>query len=688
MSFDYLAFDAVLPHPREQVWRLIGSPELAPRFFVGVTSCEVVPPAAPGEPRQYVFRTAPGSSVVEYCLQLTTQRQGEKLVLAGLPDTGGWISVDLSDDRADRTRLSFVVFKPAVRHPEEKGWGKAEIRAWVRAGVRRIGDYLSGEPTSVVRNEGESATVQLSVLTTMVRSGVIAPARPDRAYRQLNALAKWGFTLVGGYRAAAARAARHTALADDRGRRTFGELDERTTRLAAALLARGIGPGSQVAVLARNHTAMVECMVATGKAGADMVLLNTGLATRQLEEIVDRHPLAAVFADDEFSDATCYFPDDLPLISTTSPTSVPGATDLEQEIATAPDVAVRPPETAGKLIVLTSGTSGTPKGARRPTPKGFSTIAAMLSRIPLKADEPMLIAAPLFHSWGLAALQLSTPLRSTVVLTDRFDAEACLRAVSLHRCTTMIAIPIMLQRILNLPESVRARYDTSSLRVVATSGSALSGSLVTEFMDAYGDILYNFYGSTEVSWGAVATPQDLRRAPTTAGRPPLGTSLAVLDGDGKPVPKGAVGRIFVGNEMLFDGYTEGETPSVADNMMDTGDLGHLDADGRLFVSGRDDEMIISGGENVFPRPVEEALAMLPQVSEVAVVGVPDAEYGQRLAAFIVLRDGARLDPDMVRNYIHHRLARYAVPREVTFLPRLPRNTTGKVLKRLLVDRSG
>ncbi len=149
-----------------------------------------------------------------------------------------------------------------------------------------------------------------------------------------------------------------------------------------------------------------------------------------------------------------------------------------------------------------------------------------------------------------------------------------------------------------------------------------------------------------------------------------------------------VGRIFVGNHMLFDGYVSDTPPEESDGMLDTGDLGYLDAEGRLFVAGRDDEMIISGGENVFPRPVEEALAYLPQVTDVAVVGVPDREFGQRLAAFLVKNEGSGLDPDMVRTYVRNRLSRFSVPRDVTFLNALPRGETGKVLKRLLVDPEG
>ncbi len=274
-----------------------------------------------------------------------------------------------------------------------------------------------------------------------------------------------------------------------------------------------------------------------------------------------------------------------------------------------------------------------------------------------------------------------------MVLSDRFDAEDCLRRIAEHRVTALIVVPVMVNRILDLPERVRERYDLSSLKIVASCGAPLAGATVLRFLAAFGDILYNVYGSTEVSWASIADPADLRVSPTTAGRPPLGTKIGVLGPDRRPLPVGAVGRIFVGNHMLFDGYTDATPPDEADGMLDTGDISYLDATGKLFVAGRDDEMIISGGENVFPRAVEEALSHLPQVCEVAVVGVPDHEFGQRLAAFVVKRPGSGLDSDMVRNYIRHRVSRFSVPRDVTFLEALPRNATGKILKRMLAQPS-
>ncbi len=247
-------------------------------------------------------------------------------------------------------------------------------------------------------------------------------------------------------------------------------------------------------------------------------------------------------------------------------------------------------------------------------------------------------------------------------------------------------VPVMLQRILQLPEETLDRYRLDSLRITSLSGSALPGELAIAWMDRFGDTIYNLYGSTEVSWATVATPEDLRAAPGTAGRPPRGTVVKLFDEDGREVPRGEVGRIFVGNEMAFEGYTGGGGKEIIDGLFSSGDVGHLDENGRLFIDGRDDEMIVSGGENVFPREVEDLLADHEAVVEVAVIGVEDEEFGQRLKAFVVLEEGGEVGEDELRAHVKSNLAAYKAPREIEFLEELPRNATGKVLKRHLHER--
>jgi fatty-acyl-CoA synthase len=296
-----------------------------------------------------------------------------------------------------------------------------------------------------------------------------------------------------------------------------------------------------------------------------------------------------------------------------------------------------------------------------------------------------MIAAPLFHAWGFAHFTLALGLASTIVLRRKFDPEATLSATAQHGCTALVVVPVMLQRILDLEDEVLDRYDLSTVKAVPVSGSALAPALSERWMDHFGENLYNLYGSTEVAWATIATPKDLREAPGTSGLPPRGTVVRIYDDDGNPADQGDTGRIFVGNDLQFEGYTGGGGKDVIDGLMSSGDVGHFDEDGRLFVDGRDDDMIVSGGENVFPQEVEELLEGHDSISEAAVFGVDDEEFGQRLKAVVVTKGGKKLSEDEIKKYVKSNLAGYKVPRDVEFIDELPRTSTGKVLKRELKE---
>ncbi|MEU3230895.1 AMP-binding protein [Nocardiopsis alba] len=524
----------------------------------------------------------------------------------------------------------------------------------------------------------------LKVVGVLVRAGVISPGRPDRIVRQLGRLRTWGATIAGGYAAAGERDPGRIAVIDDGGSVTFGRMNLLARRFARELYDMGVRPGARVGLLCRNHSGLVQATVACGRLGADVVLLNTGLAAGPLAEVIERHEVSLLVVDEEFEGLCRGLPEGLPRVTAWGEPDVPGPrVPTEAGEISGPDP--EPPERPGRLIVLTSGTTGAPKGARRPTPKGPQDAASVLSRIPLNSRDRILVSAPIFHTWGLAGVQLGMSLRATLVTRRLFEPEDVLRTIEERRCTALFAVPVMLRRIMDLPRSTRERYDTSSLRIVACSGSAMDPRLIGDFMDAFGDVVYNLYGSTEVSWATIATPEELRSAPTTAGRAPLGTRLAVLDGQGREVPPGVEGAIHVGNEMLFDGYTNGGHKRMSGDLMETGDRGYVDGNGLLHVAGRDDDMIVSGGENVFPRPVEEAIVALPEVCEVAVAGVPDEEFGQRFAAYVVPYEGRFVDPNRLRLHVREVLGRFSVPRDVVVLEELPRNATGKVVKRRLPD---
>jgi fatty-acyl-CoA synthase len=525
---------------------------------------------------------------------------------------------------------------------------------------------------------------RLEVARVLLGTGILTPVRPDRALRSMKALRDWGPTPAAAYTGSAARFPTRAAIVDDRGTLTFEEVHRRTNALAHELRAAGISEGDGVAIMCRNHRGFIEATVACSKLGASALYLNTAFAGPQIADVLRREDPAGLVYDADFANLVSEGGEGRKrFVAWCDPGTSCADPPIEDMIARGSREDLKPPVESGRVVILTSGTTGTPKGATRKQPDSLEPAAALFSKIPLKARETTVIAAPMFHSWGFAHFTLALPLSSTLVLRRRFDPEETLRAVAQHRATALAVVPVMLQRMLELSPQTIARYDVSCLKIIALSGSALPGELATRAMDVFGEVLYNLYGSTEVAWATIATPADLRAAPGTAGKPPMGTVVKLLDEQGHEVPTGENGRIFVANEMVFEGYTGGGGKEIVAGLMSTGDVGRLDAAGRLFVDGRDDEMIVSGGENVFPREVEDLLADHEAIEEAAVIGVQDEEFGQRLKAFVVTRNGSQLDAAAVQEYVKHNLARYKAPRDVVFIDQLPRNATGKVLKREL-----
>jgi fatty-acyl-CoA synthase len=518
-------------------------------------------------------------------------------------------------------------------------------------------------------------------------AGVIAPMRPDKAVRVARTFLRWGASPATGVTGAAIEHPHEIAILDERGSLTWERLHKRSNALGHAFAAMGIGPGDGVGIMARNHRGFLEATLACAKLGASALYLNTMFSGPQLVDVMKREGPKALVYDEEFEDLLAGVEPGVRRIVAWHDGAPPaGKTTLEQLMADGDDSDHQPPPDKPRFVILTSGTTGTPKGAQRTSPDGLMALAAVLDMIPFRRGSTLMIAAPLFHSWGFFHFVVSLPTASTMVLRRRFDPEGTLAAIERTRADVLGAVPVMVQRILGLPDEVLNRYKLPSLRVVSLSGSALPGELAIEWMDRFGDTIYNLYGSTEVAYATVATPADLRAAPGTAGRPPRGTVVKLLDDQGKEVPQGEVGRIFVGNEMRMEGYTGGGNKESIDGLLSSGDVGHIDEDGRLFVDGRDDEMIVSGGENVFPREVEDCLADLAGIAEVAVIGVEDTQFGQRLAAFVVLEEGVSLSEADLGAHVKANLASFKTPREVEFMDELPRNATGKVLKRELRDR--
>jgi acyl-CoA synthetase (AMP-forming)/AMP-acid ligase II len=530
----------------------------------------------------------------------------------------------------------------------------------------------------------QQALRQARMVKVMATSGVIRPYGPVKLLGIGKKIYSWGIGFAGGIGALAIRSPHDVGLVDELGELTWSEIDDRGTRLAHGLKDLGVSSGESVALLCRNHRYFLDASVALSKLGADILYLNTAFSAPQLGEVCEREKPVAIIYDDEFTEMIEKSGIDLHRVIAWHDGDNAAEAPLVEDLIEKGSTDQHPvPENPTRPVILTSGTTGTPKGAPRGE-SGLDGAVALLSKMPLKTGGTTFIVAPLFHTWGWAHLNLAMLLGSKMVLRRKFDPADSLETVEKYKCDAMIVIPVMMQRILKLPEEERSG-DYSSLKVVAASGSALPGDLATKWMDTFGDNLYNTYGSTEVAWATIAQPKDMREAEGTAGKAPYNTEVRIYDEDGNRVKDGESGRIFVGNTMLFGGYTgdEDETKDMIDGLMSAGDIGRLDEEGRLFIEGRDDEMIVSGGENVFPKEVEDCLAKHENVHDVAAVGVEDDEYGMRLRAFVVTEGD--VDEDTLKGHVKDNLARYKVPREIVFLDELPRNATGKVLKKDLKE---
>ena len=502
----------------------------------------------------------------------------------------------------------------------------------------------------------------------LLQAGLLAPGRPDRLLGMALALARWGVTPATGYAVGAARHPDRVALIDDAGPLTWRAVDARTDRIAGVLRERGVLEGSAVGLLARNGRGFIEAAVAVAKCGADVLYLNTGSAPAQLAEILDREGATTLLHDADLADA----------LAVAAPGRLVLTTEQLGALAGEPGPGAPPKSShAPRQVILTSGTTGAPRGAARDH-VSIEAAVSMLSRIPLRAGRTTVIAAPVFHAWGLGQLALAMLLGSTVVLPRRFDPAAVLASVEQHRASALVVVPVMLEGLLGADPG---SYDLSCLQVLASSGSALPGGLATRVLAAFGPVLYNLYGSTEVAYAAVAGPGDLAADPQTAGRPPYGVRLRVVDVAGADVPAGTPGRIFAGSGLAFSGYTDGSDKERLAGLVATGDLGVIDADGRLTVLGRVDDMVVVGGENVYPGQVEDVLLAHPSVKDVAVTSSPDPAYGVQLVAHVVT--SGPVEVTELQELVRGQLATYAVPRVVRFVGSLPRNATGKLVKREL-----
>ena len=547
---------------------------------------------------------------------------------------------------------------------------------------------LPGQAVAKIFQYVERGAAELHYVRKIIEAGGFRLEPPQNYAAMVTEIAKWGeFGMLPSMNAR--RTPHRAACIDEDGEFSYQELDEAAHAVANGLLDMGVRGGDGVALLARNHRWFLIANFGAARVGARIILLNSEFSGPQIKEVSEREGAKVIIYDDEYTKAVSKAEPKLGklrALGTNPDADEPsGSTDetLEELIARS---SKEPAPKAGKhasIIILTSGTTGTPKGANRSTPPTLAPVGGILSHVPFKAGEVTSLPSPMFHALGYLHGTLALFLGSTLLLRRKFKPPLVLEDIEKHKATAMVVVPVMLSRILDAVEKMDKKPDLSSLKVVFVSGSQLGAELASRALKDLGPVIYNMYGSTEIAFATIAGPKDLERNAATVGPVVKGVKVKIFDDNGKELPQGEVGRIFVGNAFPFEGYTGGGNKQIIDGLLSSGDVGYFDEHGLLYVSGRDDEMIVSGGENVFPAEVEDLISGHPEVIEATAIGVEDKEWGHRLRAFVVKKQDASLDEDTVKHYVRDHLARYKVPREVVFLDELPRNPTGKILKREL-----
>jgi acyl-CoA synthetase (AMP-forming)/AMP-acid ligase II len=472
---------------------------------------------------------------------------------------------------------------------------------------------------------------------------------------------------------------------------TWHEYHERRSRLAHALVRLGLGAGEHVIVYAPNSTEYLLAGAAARAIGAVAIPMNHRLTADEVAYILDDSDAVLVFVGDPFLAIAETVRSRVMHVRswvTLGRERRAWATHVDDLIAGgAPGgVTVSAAGNIGGSMIYTAGTTGKPKGALRRA-VDQAALLPRLQAFDLARPHVHLAAGPLYHSAPGAFALYTHVFGGTVVVMPKFDAEDALALIARHRVSSTFMAPILLKRIVDLPEAVRARYDVSSMQVIVMAAAPCPMKVKEDVVRYFGPVLYEFYGSTELGMNTLLRPEDVLRKPGSCGRAAPGVELAVLDAEGQPVKRGEPGELFVKRyDGVFDEYykkPEATRQTQRGDWLSVGDVAWMDDEGFVYVCDRVRDMVISGGVNIYPAEIEDVLHRHPGVQDVAVFGVPDDTWGEHLHAAVQPRPGTTLLAVDLIEFARRQLAGYKVPRDVSFHTEFPRDSAGKLLKRVL-----
>jgi len=470
---------------------------------------------------------------------------------------------------------------------------------------------------------------------------------------------------------------------------TYRAYDERSNRAARALIELGVQPDDRVAVMTYNSIAGSEVTSGLRKARAISVPVNFRLRGAELAYVIQDSGARVVCAGPEFVqhvEAARPQIEPAPILVAIGDGALPaGWVRLDDAMAAVSAEALPDDEDTGPgaAMIYTSGTTGHPKGAYRTQSIDPMSVLQVIQWFGLRNDDVHLVAGPGYHSAVGAFSGMTILCGATLVIMPRFEPEQALALIQEHRVSTTYMAPTLLQRIMDLPEDVRAKYDVSSMRSIVLGAAPCPYSLKERATAYFGEVLWEFYGATETGFNLILRPEDQLRKPGSAGTPPEGQEVLLLDDDGNPVPEGQPGELWVRNGYLASYYNQPEATERAmrDGYFSVGDIAYRDAEGYYYICDRKIDMIISGGVNIYPAEIETCLHAHPAVRDAAVIGVPDDHWGESVKAVVALQPGAGATEQELIDWCRGRIADYKRPRSVDFVSELPRDQAGKLLKR-------
>lgn len=494
------------------------------------------------------------------------------------------------------------------------------------------------------------------LLIALSKIGLLSISNVAKLYE---AIMQHGINLMTLLQFAARNYGENIALIDDKEELTFNKLMKESLQLSIYLKNQyAVKPKIKVGIYCRNHTVLVKVIFALSRLGSNLYLINTEMGKAQFNQLMEKHQFDLFIYDEQFNDFIEGMGESKEAINVAEIRSMLSKATLNEPLLEKTSTS--------NIVLLTSGTTGSPKEVvHKPSLFNYlNPFIGMVDRLKIVNYKNGYIATPLYHGYGIAILFLLIALGKKVILSEKFHSKKACELIGKHQVEMVTVVPLMIHKMM-----IENSSSLRSLRCIASGGAVLSPNLIKQVRARLGDVLYNLYGTSETGLNIIATPDDLSYSPSTIGKCIKGINIKIVHSQQQPMGRERIGQLCV--------KSRGAMVNPHNHWLSTGDLGYMDNNGYYFLAGRQDDLVVSAGENVYPLHIENIVLDHPFVEDAAVLGIDDEQFGQRLHAFIQLKEGTNMEQAMLFDWLKEKVARYEMPKEITFLDNIPYTVLGK-----------